>query len=698
MCLAAGALGAEPASGSGPKTLLLLASGLSFDDLRPGGPLPHVRQLADVGGIALLNTAVSGEPSEAAAYLSVGGGERLAAPVARLREMARRAAGNPAETATNLAAQIASPNVDRAARALYRRRFGAWPPGAGLVHLGLPALQNVQPRKSQATQVGALGDALRAAGRRRATPGNDWRAALVLMDRRGVVAENTVPGSDPLFLLARADVAVITADDAARLDALCARVLPLVRSGSLHVLVVVPAPPRDADGKRWARLGFLVAAGPNIAPRDLLTSPTTRTPGLVANVDVAPTVLAWQDVENGRAGFAGRALTEIASPDPWAAAATLDRQVVATKNATVPVLIGYGAFAIGTGLVALVALLTRRAPAVRANRFGLLTAAGTLVALLPVGVWAPRAPLVYGAVVALVSALLAGAALRAGRAGMVSPLGLLLTLAAVVVALDAFAGSPLVSRALLSGYFLPGIRFYGVGNEYEGLGIGAALIGPVLLGPTLPRSRAAWMATIFLWVAVLIAISAPFFGADAGGAISGSVTFVLGFFALRRGERGLRRRHVACAFAVAALAILSVALLDRARPPQSRTHTGAAVAAGQTRGAGALAEIIVRKVAMNAGLLLTPGAFGALAGLAPIWWLLSRGRLGAQTRAALSARPGLARALPASGWGALAAFVFNDSGIVAALLLLAPPTAAVIDACLCDSSAWTTEPNGSGLP
>jgi hypothetical protein len=68
---------------------------LSFNDLRAGGPLPHVRELADAGGIALLNTAVTGEPSEAAAYLSIGGGERLAVPVARLREIGATGSRGP---------------------------------------------------------------------------------------------------------------------------------------------------------------------------------------------------------------------------------------------------------------------------------------------------------------------------------------------------------------------------------------------------------------------------------------------------------------------------------------------------------------------------------------------------------------------------------------------------------------------------
>ena len=46
-----------------------------------------------------------------------------------------------------------------------------------------------------------------------------------------------------------------------------------------------PAPPET-----WTQLTPILALGPDFAP-GLLSSPTTRTPGLVANVDIAPTLL-----------------------------------------------------------------------------------------------------------------------------------------------------------------------------------------------------------------------------------------------------------------------------------------------------------------------------------------------------------------------------------------------------------------------
>lgn len=663
-----------------PKTLLLLASGLSYDHLRPDGPLPHVRQLAEAGGLALLNTTVAGPATDAAAFLSAGAGERMAVP-------------DVAIAAQVYAPEARTPEEDTA-RAVYRRRFGRWPPpDVAILHLGLPALQRAQRSPRRAAQIGALGETLRSAGLRTAALG-DWRSVLVLMDRNGTVQQSlladAVAPAQVTQALRQADIVAVTTPHPHVLDRVAQSALPRARSGQMRVIVAVPAPPRDAN-RRWARLGFLAASGPGIPARSLLVSPTTRTPGLVANVDIAPALAAWYDLRGTFSG-AGRAIAATASPAPWSTIAQLDRQVVATRNATVPVLVGYGTFAIGTGLVALLALLLGNAACVRAGRFGLLMAAAALLAFLPAGAWAPRNAGAYGLAVAAISALLAGAATILARRLVgsprdISPLGLLLTGAALLVALDAFLGSPLVSRSLLSGYFLPGIRFYGIGNEYMGLAIGAALAGPLLIadgsGASSLTDRKGAFPTLLLWLALLLAIGAPFWGANAGGGLTATMTFLTAVFALR--SRRLRARQVMAAFGAALAVTLLFALMDRARPELARSHVGAAVAAGQVRGPQALAEIALGKAGMNLRLLLTAGAFGALAGLVPIWWLISRGPLGRQAAQALERRPRLRRAVPAAAWGALVALLFNDSGIVAALLLLAPPTGAVIEGMLCDS-------------
>jgi hypothetical protein len=171
-------------------------------------------------------------------------------------------------------------------------------------------------------------------------------------------------------------------------------------------------------------------------------------------------------------------------------------------------------------------------------------------------------------------------------------------------------------------------------------------------------------------------------GAVAGGLHGAAVAFVIAFFAQR--NRHLHLRHIALAFLAAFALVAVMAMVDRLRPADVRSHVGTAIAAGQQHGVGALVEIALRKVAMNIAITLNPYTGAAVAGLVPVWLILARGKTGEQTRAALAARPALARILPAAGWGAVTAFVFNDSGIVAALLLLAPVTVAVLQAMLHD--------------
>jgi hypothetical protein len=127
-----------------------------------------------------------------------------------------------------------------------------------------------------------------------------------------------------------------------------------------------------------------------------------------------------------------------------------------------------------------------------------------------------------------------------------------------------------------------------------------------------------------------------------------------------------------------------IAAIDRARPPR-RAPTSARRSPPGRRGARARCRDRGAEGGDERGHRADPGTLAALAGLVPIWWLVGRGPLGTQARRALEARPRLRRALPAAGCGAIAALVFNDSGVVAALLLLAPPTGAVVDGMLCDS-------------
>ena len=326
----------------------------------------------------------------------------------------------------------------------------------------------------------------------------------------------------------------------------------------------------------------------------------------------------------------------------------------------------------------------------------LLMAAGTFLALLPTGLLAPASPAGYTLLALAGSAVIALVALTIGIKTGRSPLGLIFAATVLIVALDTAFGSPLVAHSALSGYYLAGVRFYGIGNEYLGVLIGATLCAVGLLAPNpfvpSPRARFAFAALCLL---LTLLVSLPNLGAKAGGAFCCTAAFACAFCALTWGK--MRVRHIVCAFALAFLAVGLLAAWDASRPDAVRSHIGEAAVLGTTGGKSGLQKIMVLaqgKIAMNARLTATPYTLGALLLFTPLWFWLIRGTIGEKTRAALQTRPALQTLLPAALWGMGACLVFNDSGIVAALLLLACLTASILYV-LCEAvsgSAANEEP------
>jgi hypothetical protein len=175
----------------------------------------------------------------------------------------------------------------------------------------------------------------------------------------------------------------------------------------------------------------------------------------------------------------------------------------------------------------------------------------------------------------------------------------------------------------------------------------------------------------------MLALAIPAFGADAGGALAASMAFALAFWT--RTGKPIKTKQVVAAFGVGLCLLAVITLVDRAMPGTSRSHIGQAVVTGERGGLPALVQIAVRKIAMNARLTLSPWTFAAFAGLVPLTLWIARGRLGQRTRHALAQNPALLYVCAPSLWGAFGAFAFNDSGIVAALLLLAPLLVAVVN-------------------
>ena len=297
------------------------------------------------------------------------------------------------------------------------------------------------------------GAAFAGVGRR---PGPE---AVVAADRGGRVAAISLGPAGTLAartmgLLSRRALVVASVPDLRRLDQIIAR-----RPPGVLVLVLERPPPSPPGAPSRVELADVGASGLPGGGGTLDTR-TTRRPGLVTGLDVAPTVLRFVGA-GVPAAVRGQPITRSGRRDPTA---------LARLRARLGVIAGRRWPAIDAFLLAWLGLLVlggavRRGRGVRAMlRVGGLAALWTPSTALLAGALAPTRLVEVGVVVG--GALLLGAA---GDRAIPWPRAPVAPAAVMVVAyvVDLGLGSPLISASIIGPNPIAGSRFYGVGNELE---------------------------------------------------------------------------------------------------------------------------------------------------------------------------------------------------------------------------------------
>lgn len=313
------------------------------------------------------------------------------------------------------------------------------------------------------------------------------------------------------------------------------------------IYVGLPEGGRQANDRRYP----ILVAGRGY--EGLLTSESTRIPGLVSVVDVAPTALERDDALGWRA-------------DDGAAAelAALDESIDAHND------VRLWALLLACVLIVLLALVLPRA-AVPA--FAALLLANLALGLAEISSsWAVL--LVVGLAVAAGGAFLASAS--------PSPLLLGAVLAATVLAYLIALGLDGTAVALSPFGPSQNARFYGLSNLLETLLLVPALGGAALLG-----GRLGWPAFAAVAVLALVTVAGNDFGADGGGAI----VLAAGFVALALLAGPNRRRALAVAPLAAVAAVALVLVFDLATGRSS--HVTDAVRDGPGGLAGDLRDRLV---------------------------------------------------------------------------------------------------------
>jgi hypothetical protein len=219
-----------------------------------------------------------------------------------------------------------------------------------------------------------------------------------------------------------------------------------------------------------------------------------------------------------------------------------------------------------------------------------------------------------------------------------------------------------------------GARFYGIGNEYMGILIGSTIMAASLMVSRLNEKRKLAIAlTALIFIITTFCLAAPNLGTNVGGTIAASVAFLTTFLLfLNIKFRPKTIFIVACAVI---LLLLSFIAFDLSRPLHQQSHIGQTARLIINGGWIEIFNIVNRKLAMNMKLLrYTVWSRVLLASIMVLAILFYKPR--GLMKSIYIEHPIIFKGFIGLVTGALVAFAFNDSGVVAAattMIFGAPP-------------------------
>lgn len=408
------------------------------------------------------------------------------------------------------------------------------------------------------------------------------------------------------------------------------------------------------------RLSYIVIKGPGFR-HGMLISPSTHRAGVVTINDIAPTVISILDAKQP-VDMVGRSVESL--PRSGVNEALLKMNMAASLQAQRQVVMRGASVAqsIVVVLVTLIILLIAFRPLNRITAW---------IALMPVVL-----PLIMLYMPMFYSGGLIGAIVLLV---VITPLVLILCsliirtpirafawlcgITVVSLIIDLMLGSPLITSSIAGYSVIDGARYYGIGNELMGTLLGATVIGVgIALSSSKASTKLRGIIAAGIFAVVFVFIGSPSLGANLGGALAAAPAMVVALMA--RANWKPSARSIAMILVITIALIGALFAVDAMRNGASQTHVGRVAclaAGGDTSG---IVQVFERKIALNFMLVSTSLwsrlLLLSLVGSAVLFWW-GKGRFGA----VLLDKEQSAAALGCSV-GVIGAFIFNDSGVVAA--------------------------------
>ena len=395
--------------------------------------------------------------------------------------------------------------------------------------------------------------------------------------------------------------------------------------------------------------------------KGLLRSSTTRRDGIIGNIDIGVDILNEFKLSNEL--MIGRTFETVQKEDNITYISNEYKKIVAINNIRATVVNTFVGIVSTSWVIAMLALLVKDKLPYKEKIFIVLKELIKLALIMPLTfLLAPifnfktQLGLTFGVIITTVILYLSGRLLF--KNNDLKQMGYYATLTIGLIVLDTVIGTYFMKNSIMSYDAIVGARYYGVGNEYEGVTIASAVFAlSVLLNyKKIPK----WLTAVIA-VIILITSAFPSMGANVGGAISECIAYLL--FIMLIFDIKLDFKKIIMLGVAAVLLVLVFAGLDLMLGTES--HLGVFAQQILQEGPQAIINTFGRKIAMNVKLAKSSVWVNILlVGIAVIGIFIFRPSK--HMKHISSKYPMIFKGFIASMVGCLITLLVNDSGIVAA--------------------------------
>ena len=425
------------------------------------------------------------------------------------------------------------------------------------------------------------------------------------------------------------------------------------------VVYIVSEFPSTLDYNNKRRLAPVIKFSDN--KKGLLESATTRRNGIIANLDLGVDILNEFGLKNE--AMIGRALNNVERNDNIDFLSGEYQKIVSINNIRATVVNTFVGIVSTSWVIAMIALLCKDKLPHKEKVFIVLKELIKLGLIMPLTLllspifnFKSQIGIVSGVVIMTIILYLSGRILF--KNNDIKQMGYYALLTIVLIVIDSVIGTYLMKNCIMSYDAIVGARYYGIGNEYEGVTIASAVFAlSVLLNyKKIPK----WL-TIVLSIVILITSAFPAMGANVGGAISECIAYLL--FIMLIFDIKLDFKKILILGLAAVVLVLVFAGLDLILGTES--HLGVFAQQILQEGPQAIFNTFGRKISMNLKLAKSSVWVNILlVGIAVIGIFIFRPSK--HMKNISNKYPMIFKGFIAAMVGCLITLLVNDSGIVAA--------------------------------